>query len=314
MFFFSVAIKDIGNPQTTHSIRNLCIDFRDLRKDGFLLSLTVLPPVLAAAVAETSSNLSDITSSHSDSASSILGFNNISLVFIVFLGDCLWYRSYRDAFLYWAEPAEHEYLRHYIACILVVSTSHADPLEELSRLSQSQNGLQVSICDCDYSFVCICSMSDKARVLTIVQDQPIRRQLVGFYRTFSNNMYYCMTYRRAMIVGSFVLLFFRIVIVVSFSAEELYQSMKVTYGANCCHLLRINSIHKATAPVKWTTIHCLIHMASVYRTKVLRYRTRIAYCHNECVSESKTNRSCNDRCAVNCDSDDWIDNRKWRRT
>ena len=57
---------------------------------------------------------------------------------------CLqWFDAYRESLLHWLEPAEHEFLRHYMACVLVVSTEPNDPLKQFTRLSQWQHALQV---------------------------------------------------------------------------------------------------------------------------------------------------------------------------
>lgn len=46
-------------------------------------------------------------------------------------------------FLYWLEPAEHDFLRKYICCIFVVSMNDQDPIEELNRLQYQQYLQQV---------------------------------------------------------------------------------------------------------------------------------------------------------------------------
>ena len=45
-----------------------------------------------------------------------------------------WFEAWRDLFLKLAYPGDHEFLKHYMACIYVVSTSHLDPLDQYHKL------------------------------------------------------------------------------------------------------------------------------------------------------------------------------------
>ncbi|XP_077503967.1 trafficking protein particle complex subunit 8 homolog l(3)76BDm isoform X1 [Amblyomma americanum] len=47
-----------------------------------------------------------------------------------------WFYSYRDAFFRVLPPLEHDFTRHFLACIFVVSTEHACPEEELEKMAQ----------------------------------------------------------------------------------------------------------------------------------------------------------------------------------
>ncbi|XP_038077879.1 trafficking protein particle complex subunit 8-like [Patiria miniata] len=53
-----------------------------------------------------------------------------------------WYETYRDVFLELLTPSDHEFIQHYVACMLVVSTSHADPMDQFAKLNQQQHFLQ----------------------------------------------------------------------------------------------------------------------------------------------------------------------------
>ncbi|CAN0158456.1 unnamed protein product [Lampetra planeri] len=55
-----------------------------------------------------------------------------------------WYEAYRESFMQVLPVSEHEFLRHYLACMLVVSSSHADPMDMFGRLSQDQHRVQHS--------------------------------------------------------------------------------------------------------------------------------------------------------------------------
>nr|XP_032826932.1 trafficking protein particle complex subunit 8 [Petromyzon marinus] len=55
-----------------------------------------------------------------------------------------WYEAYRESFMQVLPVSDHEFLRHYLACMLVVSSSHADPMDMFGRLSQDQHRVQHS--------------------------------------------------------------------------------------------------------------------------------------------------------------------------
>eukprot|EP00057_Strongylocentrotus_purpuratus_P020583 XP_011675057.1 PREDICTED: trafficking protein particle complex subunit 8 [Strongylocentrotus purpuratus] len=53
-----------------------------------------------------------------------------------------WYEAYRESFLQNMATSDHEFIRHFVACMLVVSTGHADPMDQFAKLSQQQHHLQ----------------------------------------------------------------------------------------------------------------------------------------------------------------------------
>ncbi|XP_052230198.1 trafficking protein particle complex subunit 8-like isoform X4 [Dreissena polymorpha] len=53
-----------------------------------------------------------------------------------------WFEAYRDVFLQTIPPSEHEFLKHCLACIFVVSSSHPEPLAMLHTLSNTQQQQQ----------------------------------------------------------------------------------------------------------------------------------------------------------------------------
>lgn len=53
-----------------------------------------------------------------------------------------WFYSYRDAFFRVLPPLEHDFTRHFLACIFVVSSEHACPEEELEKMVQSHQAGQ----------------------------------------------------------------------------------------------------------------------------------------------------------------------------
>ncbi|XP_008113119.1 trafficking protein particle complex subunit 8 isoform X5 [Anolis carolinensis] len=55
-----------------------------------------------------------------------------------------WFESYRESFLQSMPASEHEFLNHYVACMLVVSSSEPEPVEQFLKLSQEQHRIQHS--------------------------------------------------------------------------------------------------------------------------------------------------------------------------
>jgi len=57
---------------------------------------------------------------------------------------CPWYEAYRESVIALAPQKDNEFINSFVACLLVVSSSHPNPLEEFSRLSGQQNQIQHS--------------------------------------------------------------------------------------------------------------------------------------------------------------------------
>ncbi|KAM6217954.1 trafficking protein particle complex subunit 8 isoform 2-T2 [Rhynchocyon petersi] len=53
-----------------------------------------------------------------------------------------WFESYRETFLQSMPASDHEFLNHYLACMLVASSGEAEPMEQFSKLSQEQHRIQ----------------------------------------------------------------------------------------------------------------------------------------------------------------------------
>uniref|UniRef100_UPI00358F5108 trafficking protein particle complex subunit 8 isoform X2 n=1 Tax=Myxine glutinosa TaxID=7769 RepID=UPI00358F5108 len=53
-----------------------------------------------------------------------------------------WFEAYREAFFQVFPVGDHECHRHYLACLLVVSSNHQDPMEQFHQLSQEQHRVQ----------------------------------------------------------------------------------------------------------------------------------------------------------------------------
>ncbi|CAJ1060133.1 trafficking protein particle complex subunit 8 [Xyrichtys novacula] len=55
-----------------------------------------------------------------------------------------WFETYRENFLQSMPASDHEFLNHYLACLLVVSSSESAPVEQFLKLSQEQHRVQHS--------------------------------------------------------------------------------------------------------------------------------------------------------------------------
>uniref|UniRef100_A0AAX7T8H8 Trafficking protein particle complex 8 n=1 Tax=Astatotilapia calliptera TaxID=8154 RepID=A0AAX7T8H8_ASTCA len=55
-----------------------------------------------------------------------------------------WFEAYRENFLQSMPASDHEFLNHYLACLLVVSSTEAVPVEQFLKLSQEQHRIQHS--------------------------------------------------------------------------------------------------------------------------------------------------------------------------
>uniref|UniRef100_A0A671Y134 Trafficking protein particle complex subunit 8 n=1 Tax=Sparus aurata TaxID=8175 RepID=A0A671Y134_SPAAU len=55
-----------------------------------------------------------------------------------------WFETYRENFLQSMPASDHEFLNHYLACLLVVSSTEAVPVEQFLKLSQEQHRIQHS--------------------------------------------------------------------------------------------------------------------------------------------------------------------------
>ncbi|XP_058494315.1 trafficking protein particle complex subunit 8 isoform X2 [Solea solea] len=55
-----------------------------------------------------------------------------------------WFETYRENFLQSMPASDHEFLNHYLACLLVVSSTEAVPMEQFLKLSNEQHRVQHS--------------------------------------------------------------------------------------------------------------------------------------------------------------------------
>uniref|UniRef100_A0A4W6CYI7 Trafficking protein particle complex subunit 8 n=1 Tax=Lates calcarifer TaxID=8187 RepID=A0A4W6CYI7_LATCA len=72
------------------------------------------------------------------------GKQMLSHFVFVFLATTPWFEAYRESFLQSMPASDHEFLNHYLACLLVVSSTEAVPVEQFLKLSQEQHRIQHS--------------------------------------------------------------------------------------------------------------------------------------------------------------------------
>ncbi|XP_044054925.1 trafficking protein particle complex subunit 8 isoform X2 [Siniperca chuatsi] len=113
-----------------------------------------------------------------------------------------WFETYRENFLQSMPASDHEFLNHYLACLLVVSSTEAVPVEQFLKLSQEQHRIQHSgeytnpkwfIPNTLKYYVLLHDMSegDEQRADTVYEDMKQRYGSQGCYllkmnsRTFS---------------------------------------------------------------------------------------------------------------------------------
>ncbi|MBN3277111.1 TPPC8 protein, partial [Polyodon spathula] len=60
-----------------------------------------------------------------------------------------WFEAYRETFFQSMPASDHEFLNHYLACMLVVSSNEPQPVEQFLKLSQEQHRIQHSS---DYTY------------------------------------------------------------------------------------------------------------------------------------------------------------------
>jgi len=121
-------------------------------------------------------------------------------------GTTPWFDAFRDCFFQLLEPMDHEFIRQFLACILVVSSKHPDPMNAFAALSSRQNSVQ------------------QARM-----QGTSHSNTKPHYKWFSSNTF------------KYYLLLHDVSDGEDAKAEAVYQSMKSVYGSHTCFMLQINS-------------------------------------------------------------------------
>jgi hypothetical protein len=132
-----------------------------------------------------------------------------------------WFESYRDVFIKTGHVGDHEFLKHFLSCIFVVSTGHIDPLDRFQKL-----------------------VSEHQQTVQQQQQQQQQSQAQRFPKWFFPNI--------GNIYRYFVLLHDVSDGEIS-KAHQIYENLKNTYGSSNCHLLQINSKPSTLNSVTTTT-------------------------------------------------------------
>lgn len=53
-----------------------------------------------------------------------------------------WFEAWRETFLNVQYPSDHEYTKHFLSCVLVVSSADTTPVDSIMQLSQNLNQMQ----------------------------------------------------------------------------------------------------------------------------------------------------------------------------
>jgi hypothetical protein len=193
--FSSVAcvIKDPYGQQQATKIK---VDFRDISKSGCLLSLTVLPSVLHQVVSIVST-LPQLSTTE------------------------VWNSAFRDAFVYWFEPSDIDFLKTYISCIFVISADEEDPIGELTKLIQQQHTQQHG-------------GAESANIIGPAHCAPPKWFLPNILK------YYVVLHDIA--EGN------------EEKANEVFAKVSASYGSDCCHMVKINSTNDEDLPDPWQQI------------------------------------------------------------
>ncbi|XP_071958347.1 trafficking protein particle complex subunit 8-like isoform X2 [Antedon mediterranea] len=122
----------IRDPQgQVNSIRNMRIILNDMNSQ----------PPSSAIVRKMLNDVVGSIHPNAEASKSIITAGNYNLQLS---SSTPWFEAYREHFLQVTLPSEHEFIRHFIACMLVVSSNHADPIDQFSKLNQQQHQLQHS--------------------------------------------------------------------------------------------------------------------------------------------------------------------------
>ena len=179
-----VPIKDPEG--ANHSISSLSLAFQDFQKDP---TKTVGPRLLADTVA-----------SVTEEPLVSRAFPSRSLQ-LEAPGFTPWFDSWTKIYLQSLPSVEHEFLRHHIGCVFVVSSNAKDPLEQLRNLIQTQHKVQHERSSSGMSY--------------------------PQYFTTNALKYYVLLHDVYSTEES--------------KAHEVFKQMQASFGSTSCHLLQFNS-------------------------------------------------------------------------
>ncbi len=183
-----VSLKDPDG--VNHSIANLSLTFQDFSKE----TCRQISPRL----------LNDTIASITEEPLVSRAFPNRSLQ-LEAPGFTPWFDAWTKLYLQSIPCFEHEFLRHHLGCIFVVSSSEENPLEQLNNLVQTQR---------------------KAQHEKSVNSNSNSNQYPQY---FSSNIF------------KYFVLLHDVYTVEESKAHEIFRQMQNAFGSASCHLLQINS-------------------------------------------------------------------------
>lgn len=111
---------------TVITVRNLKLTF---------LEVNSRPPQTTLARKFLNSSVSDLSECRTESFTTSDHTLTITLT-------TPWFEAWRDTFLRVQYPSYHEYTKHFLSCVIVVSSAEINVLESIIQLSQSLNQMQ----------------------------------------------------------------------------------------------------------------------------------------------------------------------------
>ncbi|EFA11313.1 trafficking protein particle complex subunit 8 [Tribolium castaneum] len=111
---------------TVITIRNLKLTFLDVNSR---------PPQTTLARKFLNSSVSELSDFRTENFTTSDHTLNITLT-------TPWFEAWRDTFLRVQYPSDHEYTKHFLSCVLVVSSAEINVIESIIQLSQSLNQMQ----------------------------------------------------------------------------------------------------------------------------------------------------------------------------
>ncbi|CAH1780178.1 unnamed protein product [Owenia fusiformis] len=121
-------VRDPGN--ISHTLQNFRVVVRDMSQlpPQPTLSKKILNDAVASAYIATDSSSSNCLS---------IGKYDLQLS-----ASTPWFEAYRECFLQMAYPSEHEFTKHYLGCMFVVSSGNTDPMAQFHQMTQEQHQQQ----------------------------------------------------------------------------------------------------------------------------------------------------------------------------
>lgn len=179
-------------------------------------------------------------------------------------------------------PSDHEFTRHFTACIFVVSSSHADPMAQFAQLTLNQNQQQVhpleamqSEHSCSFHMHLIASFFLPHWILpSSFSNKHQQSFLNGFMEICVDIMFFFMIVQTAKMQGNYwVIIFFK-----NFNLPPIFSwnafRISIFLWINPCGQVRMKKISAWSSLVILT---CLCRAEAVYQSMKAKYG--VLTCH-----------------------------------